>query len=148
MRHVEVIANVGGRPAGELFLLLCDMRQYPNYSDQILSLEIAPSANGSLVSKWTVKLGPGRATWTQQDDLEPETNTIRFRGLSGDIDYFSGAWTVRDNGAQSVLTFACDFDIGLPGFGNLIEPRIAKLLSENIRAIFRGMFGADAIQQE
>ncbi|HXM46071.1 MAG TPA: SRPBCC family protein [Bryobacteraceae bacterium] len=148
MRHVEVIAKVAGRPAGELFLLLCDMRQYPNYSDQVLSLEIAPSDNGSTVSKWTVKLGPGTATWTQQDDVEPENNTIRFRGISGDIDYFSGTWTACDNGAGSVLTFACDFDIGLPGFGSLIEPRIAKLLSENIRAIFRGMFGADAIPQE
>ena len=148
MRHVEVIANVVGRPAGDLFPILCDMRLYPTYSDRVLSLEIEPSANGSVVSKWTVKLGPGTATWTQQDDFEPETSTIRFRGLSGDIDYFSGAWTVRDNSAGSVLTFACDFDIGLPGLGNLIEPRIAKLLSENIRAIFRGMFGAGAIPRE
>ncbi|MGA2739811.1 MAG: SRPBCC family protein [Bryobacteraceae bacterium] len=148
MRHVEVIARVAGRPAGELFLLLCDMRQFPNYSGQVLALEIAPSENGSMVSTWTVKLGPGTATWTQQDDPDPDTNTIRFRGISGDIDYFSGAWTVRENDAGSVLTFACDFDIGLPGFGNLIEPRIANLLSENIRAIFSGMFGVDAIQQE
>ena len=148
MRHVEVIANVGGRPAAELFPLLCDTRQYPNYSDRVVSLEIEPSANGALVSTWVVKLGPGTATWIQQDVFDPETHTIRFQGLSGDIDSFSGVWTVRDNGAGSVLRFACDFDIGLPGLGALIEPRIAKLLSNNIRAIFRGMFGADVVLGE
>jgi len=143
MRHVEVLASVAGRPAGELFPLLCDMRQYPNYSDRVVSLEIEPGANGSMVSKWVVKLGPGTATWTQRDDFEPETRTIRFQGLAGDIDSFTGAWTVRDNGAGSLLHFTCDFDIGLPGLGALIEPRIARLLSDNIRLIFNGMFGAN-----
>ena len=148
MLHVEVIANVGGRTAAELFPLLCDMRQYPKYSDRVLALDVSPSTNGSVVSKWTVKLGPGTATWTQQDDLEPETGTIRFQGLSGDIDYFKGVWTARDNGAGCVLRFDCDFDIGLPGLAKLIEPRIAKLLRENIRAIFGGMFGADVVSQQ
>jgi hypothetical protein len=47
-----------------------------------------------------------------------------------------------------VLRFDCDFDIGLPGLAKLIEPRIAKLLRENIRAIFGGMFGADVVSQQ
>jgi ribosome-associated toxin RatA of RatAB toxin-antitoxin module len=148
MRHVEVVANVEGRSACELFPLLCDMRQYPNYSDRVLALEISSGANGSVVSKWTVKLGPGTATWTQRDDIEPETNTIRFQGLSGDIDHFNGAWSAHDNGAGCLLRFDCDFDIGLPGLGGLIEPQIAKLLRDNIRAIFRGMFGADVVPRE
>ncbi len=148
MLHVEVLANAAGRTAAEVFPLLSDMRQYPRYSDRVLALDVAPSANGSVISKWTVKLGPGTATWTQQDDIEPEAYTIRFQGLSGDIDYFKGAWTVRDNGNGCVLRFDCDFDIGLPGLAKLIEPRIGKLLRESIRAIFSGMFGADAGPQE
>jgi ribosome-associated toxin RatA of RatAB toxin-antitoxin module len=148
MLHVEVVAIAGGRTAAEIFPLLSDMRQYPKFSDTVLALDVSPSADGSVVSKWTVKLGPGTATWTQQDNLEPETNTIRFQGLSGDIDYFKGAWTVRDDGAGCVLRFDCDFDIGLPGLGSLIEPRIAKLLRENISAIFAGMFGADVLPKE
>src|SRR5579871_1147972 len=118
MHHVEVIALASGRTAAEVFPVLTDMRQYPKYSETVLSLDVNPAATANqVVSTWTVKLGPGTATWTQQDELEPDTHTINFKGISGDIDYFKGAWTVRDNGSGCTLRFACDFDIGLPGLG-------------------------------
>lgn len=148
MHHVEVVAVAGGRTAAEVFPLLTDMRQYPKYSETVLALDVASGADGTVVSTWTVKLGPGTATWTQQDMLDAASTTIHFKGISGDIDYFKGAWTVRDNGAGCILRFDCDFDIGLPGLGALLEPRIGKLLRENIRAIFSGMFGAEVQSQD
>jgi ribosome-associated toxin RatA of RatAB toxin-antitoxin module len=142
MRHLEITSNVHQATVDGLFQRLCDMREFPKFSDRVVSLDVKNGSDGSAVSTWKVKFGPGTADWSQQDDFDPENRTIRFKRLSGDIDWFEGTWRVRENGAGSVVEFRIDFDIHLPGLKKIVEPMVENLLRENIQAILVGLFGA------
>lgn len=141
MRHVKITGNVHQATPEELFTKLCNMREFPRFSDTVLSLDVQGGDNGSSVSTWKVKFGPGTADWSQQDRFEPENRIISFTRLSGDIDWFSGFWQVRENGAGCVIEFRIDFDIQLPGLKKLVEPMVENVLRENIHAILNGLFG-------
>jgi ribosome-associated toxin RatA of RatAB toxin-antitoxin module len=141
MRHVEVTASVPDQTARDLFPLLCDMEQYPKSSEAILSLTVAPSGNGSSISTWKVKFGPGVATWSEEDWVDPVATTIRFKRLSGDIENFAGAWSLRDDEKGCTVQFAADFDIGLPALSSIIEPMVETALRHNVTAILTGILG-------
>lgn len=143
MRHVEVIAHISGRGVRELFPLARDMRQYPRYSETVLDLQVQALSADSAVSTWTVRFGPGKATWTQQDDFYPDTHSLRFRRLAGDIEHFTGTWTMRDCASGCRVEFAAEFDTRLFVLAAIVEPMIEKLLRDNISSILQGMIGPD-----
>jgi ribosome-associated toxin RatA of RatAB toxin-antitoxin module len=141
VRHLAIIATVERHSAADVFPLLREMERYPKYSGIVLSLTVAGSADGSSVSTWTVQFGQGVATWSQRDDFDAPNNTIRFTRLSGDIENFTGSWVLSDNEAGCTIQFTADFDIGVPGLSEIIEPMVETMLRENITAILTGLFG-------
>jgi ribosome-associated toxin RatA of RatAB toxin-antitoxin module len=110
----------------------------------VLDLQVAPESDTSSISNWTVKLGPGTASWSQRDTIDRAAKTIRFERLAGDIDVFSGRWAVRDIAGGCSVTFSVEFDTGLFLLAGVVEPMIANLLRENIAAIISGLFGTAA----
>ncbi|MGA2736899.1 MAG: SRPBCC family protein [Bryobacteraceae bacterium] len=147
MRHLEINATVAGRAAGDVFPLLCDMEQYPKYSDTMLNLKVAGTENGTAVSTWTVRFGQGTATWTQEDSFDRGAATIRFKRLSGDIQDLTGAWVVQGSEEGCTLQFTADFDIGMPALAEIIEPMIETMLRDNISAILKGLLGPQILIQ-
>jgi ribosome-associated toxin RatA of RatAB toxin-antitoxin module len=148
MRHMGVSATVNGHTASEVYLLLCDMARYPKYSPVVLGLTVTPSGDespdssvSSSVSKWKVRFGEDEAGWTQRDDFDPANHTIRFTRLSGDIENFTGSWVLSSLASDCTVQFAADFDIGVPGLDEIIEPMVETMLRENITAILTGLFG-------
>jgi ribosome-associated toxin RatA of RatAB toxin-antitoxin module len=145
MRHLEINATLAGRASGDVFPLLCDMQQYPKYSDAVLSLSVAGTDDGTVLSTWTVRFGQGVATWTQQDAFDRGATTIRFKRLSGDIESFTGAWILRDAESGCSVQFTADFDIGMPALAEIIEPMIESMLRDNIAAILKGLLGSQLV---
>ena len=145
MRHLTIDASVAGRALDDVFPLLCDMEQYPKYSEAVLSLAVTGADNGAAISAWTVRFGKGVATWTQQDTVDRAATTIRFKRLSGDIENFTGAWVLRGSADGCTLTFTADFDIGMPALAEIIEPMIEAMLRDNITAILKGLLGPQIV---
>lgn len=141
MRELEIITNVPGRRAAELFNLLCDFERYPAYSQAVRKVTVTSSTGNRAVSSWEVSFHRGILCWTEEDEFLPQTNTIRFQQLEGDIEHFSGTWTLHDTESGCVLRFAARLDLGIPMLSNLLEPIAEQALRDNIRSIVAGLLG-------
>ena len=141
MRHVEILAQVSDRSASTIYPLLCDFKRYPGYSDAVRSVGITAVRENQVVTDWEVNFQRGILRWTEQDCFCPDTNTITFQQLEGDIDHFSGEWMVRDTGSACQIRFIADFDLGLPGLSDILEPIAEQALRTNIQSILTGLLG-------
>ena len=139
MRHVEVLAKAPDVSCDEAYAKISDLSQYPKYSSAVRSVKILNTLDGRSTSLWEVNFREGILKWTEEDEFEPSTHTISFRQIEGDIEFFAGLWSVDRNGVGCLIKFACDFDLGIPGLNEFLEPIAEQALQENTRSIIRGL---------
>lgn len=142
MRQIEVVVEVGGRSAAEVYAVLRDFGRYPEYSDAVRSVEITDAGGGCIVSRWEVNFHRGILRWAEEDRFDAETRTISFRQIEGDVDHFSGEWVVGDHAEGSFVRFAAELDLGIPGLSEVLEPIAEQALRDNVRSILSGLFDA------
>jgi len=148
MRHLEITGFARARTSQELFPLLCDFESYPRFSDTVVSLTVDRTNPDEPVSQWTIKFGPGEATWTQRDSIDPATHSIRFERLSGDIEEFRGFWKIQDAPEGCQVLFSVDFDTGLFLLSAIVDPMVENVLRENIASILSGLCAAEVVAAE
>jgi ribosome-associated toxin RatA of RatAB toxin-antitoxin module len=141
MRHLEILAKAEHRAAATLYPTLCDFARYPEHCEAVRSVSVTPLPDGSVESRWEVTFHRGILRWTEQDRFQPETHTISFAQVEGDVDHFSGEWTLQDTDDGCLIRFAARVDLGLPGLADLLEPIAEQALATNIRSILRGLLG-------
>jgi len=145
MRHLEITGFARARTSEVLFPLLCDFEAYPRFSDTVVSLTVDRSKPGEPVSQWTIQFGPGEATWTQRDSIEPATKSIHFERLSGDIEEFRGFWKMEDTPEGCRVLFSIYFDTGLFLLSAIVDPMVENVLRDNIASILRGLCAAEVV---
>lgn len=141
MRHLEVLARVPDRTAGDIYEVLCDFERYPEFSKEVRSVEIHSSDGGQMISTWETNFRGGILRWTERDYFDPVARTINFEQVEGDIEHFTGKWAVEDLPEGRLVRFAANFDMGIPALSSIIDPIAEQALRENIVAIIKGLFG-------
>ena len=141
MRRIELHARVRGRPAAEVYEILCALEHYQSCTSAVRSLTILESSSDRIVSKWEVNFHGGVLRWTEEDRLFPDKFVIQVRQIEGDADYYAGEWGVRDEDDGCSLWFSAEFDLGMPGFDLTIGPIAEMALRENARSIAVGLLG-------
>ncbi len=141
MRHLEVVARVPGRATAEIYETLCDFERYPEYSEQVRSVTINSSGDGQMLSTWETNFRGGRLRWVERDYFDPVAQTIIFEQTEGDIEHFTGQWTVESLPDGGLVRFRASFDMGIPALSSIIDPIAEQALRENIIAIIQGIFG-------
>lgn len=139
MRQIEVLADVTGLCADEVYPIICDFGRYPEQSKAVRSVQILTHDPEQMMSRWEVNFRQGVLRWTEIDRFEPETYTIWFEQVEGDAEHFSGKWTIRETSGGCQVCFAAAFDMGIPSLSGLIEPIAEQALRENIRSILVGL---------
>lgn len=141
MRHVEMPAFLPGARVEAVFDTLTQFERYPSLVGVVRSVKILERpAQGPLTSAWEVYFRNGVLSWTEADWLRRDEQRIDFEQTEGDFDEFSGAWvlTARDGGVD--VLFSADFDFGIPSLASIIDPVAARVLTETIQLILRGLF--------
>lgn len=139
MRHVEVVATVHGLTRAQAFTTMCDFAQYPKHSPAVRSVRVAKVDDRRAVSDWEVSFREGVLRWKEEDVFSPDDFTIRFRQIEGDVDYFAGQWSISETSQGCLIRFACDFDLGIPGLDDILEPIAEQALRDNTRSILKGL---------
>lgn len=127
--------------ADDAFKLLCDFSSYPQYSDYVLSVDSKELTDvEKKVSLWQVKFREGVLQWTETDDIDPQRRLITFELLEGDLEAFSGCWSIEDTekGSQ-VISFHAKFDLGIPSLSHVLNPLAYEALSNNAHKIISGL---------
>jgi ribosome-associated toxin RatA of RatAB toxin-antitoxin module len=140
MVHVRMTAKVPGRSAAEVYALLSDLSRYPDLVPTVHSVRVEEEG-GRPVSSWEVDFQGGIMRWKEEDVFLPEESTMRFQQLQGDVDHFAGEWKVSDTDGGSFVEFNADFDLGVAGLSEVLDPIAINALQENIRAILLGLVG-------
>jgi ribosome-associated toxin RatA of RatAB toxin-antitoxin module len=141
MRRIEVHARARGRPAAEVYEILCALERYPECASAVRSLTILESGGDRIVSRWEVEFHGGVLQWTEEARLLREKFVIQFRQLEGDADYYAGEWGVRDEDEGCSLWFSAEFDFGLPSLDETIGPIAEMELRKSVRSILIGLLG-------
>ena len=141
MRRIELHARARGRPAAEVYEILCALERYPSCSTAVRSLTILERSSDRIVSRWEVDFHGGVLRWTEEDRLLPEKFVIQFRQIEGDADYYAGEWGVRDEDDGCSLWFSAEFDLGMPSLDLTLGPIAEMAFRENARLIVVGLLG-------
>jgi hypothetical protein len=141
MRHIEILAKADNCQAAAIYPTLCDFACYPDHCEAVRSVSVTPLPDGNVESSWEVTFHRGILRWTEQDRFQPEAHIISFEQVEGDVDHFSGEWTLQDTNDGCLIRFTARVDLGLPGLADLLEPIAEQALATNIRSIMRGMLG-------
>lgn len=143
MQYLEIVAQVPNRKFAEIYTILCDFESYSKNSKAVRSVNIKTSSDGEAVSVWEVDFRGGALYWIEKDTFDAEAGTITFEQLEGDVEIFTGQWKVQDHEDDCLVSFAANFDMGIPSLSQIIDPIAASALRENITSIIRGLFGEE-----
>jgi ribosome-associated toxin RatA of RatAB toxin-antitoxin module len=140
MREVHISARASDG-ADEIFARICDFERYPELTDAVRAVTITASVEQSLLSEWEVSFRNGILRWSEEDEIDRERRTVRFRQLDGDFDQFTGNWSVEQDGAGCTIRFQAQFDLGMPTLADMLDPIAEGALRENITRILEGLVG-------
>ncbi len=140
---VRVAAHHPSLSVEEAFDLVRDYSQHALLSDAVRNVTIEEQPDGTLISHWEVNFRKGVLIWSEFDELDFATHTLRFRRRDGDPEALEGAWTVREgpSGEGCTITFEVEFDIGIPTMREMLEPLAARTMQDNIVQTVRSVFG-------
>lgn len=158
MREVIVQVVAEERTARQAYELICDFRRYPELTDKVNEVVVhPPEADGSIRSDWSVIFRNGLMRWSELDRFVPETLTVEFEQLKGDFEIFRGSWVCEERdpdntgatghsgdtgaGADTVITFRSEFDLGIPTLSEILDPVAESTLRDNILRILEGLMG-------
>lgn len=119
-----------------------DFARYPDFTDQVVSIEIDDREEDTVVSTWTVKFRRGLLHWVERDTFDRAAGTIEFNQLSGDYAEFRGLWRVTRIPEGTQIDFTAEFDLGMPTLAEILDPVAESALRENITLILEGLLGS------
>ncbi|GLZ42492.1 SRPBCC family protein [Actinokineospora sp. NBRC 105648] len=141
MRHVELEATVLHQRAEVVLAQLVRFDRYPHLAPHVRATEVhqsLPSTTGS--SSWELHFRSGLLRWTEAETFDLDTLTVAFTQDDGDFDTFEGAWTFVQDGADTTVRFAADFDFGIPSMEGILDPIAERVIRETVAWAIDGSF--------
>lgn len=141
MPYVEEKIEING-DINELFALISDVTLFPDFMEDVKSVKILEEGDGWKISEW-VNIVDGRTIqWTEKDFILPDEYRVNFELVKGDLKSYSGFWQlVNKPDVPSVVdvTFAIDFEFGMPVIATLIHPILARVLRNNMKQMLQAV---------
>lgn len=141
MRTVNLLLDVPGRTAEEVYAALADLERYPDLADAVKSVVVTSIGDDVTRSVWEVAFRAGLLRWTEEDRFDPATLRIDFHQTEGDVAVFDGSWQCSATGTGARIGFSARLDMGIPSLADALEPIAARTLVENTVAIVGGLVG-------
>lgn len=134
MPYVEEKIEVKGN-IEEIFQLVSDVEKFPDFMEDVESVDILEEGDDWKISKWNTKADRRKIIWTEKDFIKPQENRVDFELVEGDLKSYWGFWQLgkTDNAELINITFAIDFEFGMPIIAPLIHPILARVLRANMK---------------
>ncbi len=138
MPHVKTSIMISADPK-DVYEIAKDMPSYPDFMDDVESVEVIEEEEGSTNTKWVVRLQGRKMEWTEKDEFDEENLVIRYAQIKGDLKKFEGAWTFQPVSEGTEVTLTVDFEFGIPMIAALLHPIAKVKVKENCDMMLRGM---------
>lgn len=126
-------------PREEVYRLAKNVPAIADYAEPVRSIRVVEEGPGYLVTAWEVLFQGRLLRWTERDEFDDESCTIRYRQISGDLAKFEGDWTFTETDGVTRVTLRVDFDLGIPMLAALLNPVATALTRRSSEAIVRAV---------
>lgn len=122
-----------------VYAIACDMEKYPQYMPDVESVTVLQRDGSCTTTEWVTDVEGTPLVWTEVDEFDSASHTIRYRLVEGDLDKFEGDWRFQREGSGTRVTLGVEFDFGIPNLTELIGPTLEIKVRENSQMMLRGM---------
>lgn len=124
----------------EILLLLADVEALAKFVPVILEAKTIAKEGECMLTSWHVEVDGLPIHWQQKSLFYHRTNTISFEAFKGDLEKFSGEWTLKaDENNATILDLNLNVQLGIPFFENVVghelEARIRKIFQTLLEAL-------------
>ena len=152
MRRVCLRARVPVT-VGATYDRLSDFAVYPDLAPSVLRVRVFDDVledgrRRSCRSSWEVTFRNGVLCWEEEDEFDFDRRIVSFQQIEGDLEVLKGSWSVREAASGgSEVCFEAEFDLGLPGLEDFLEPVAQRALEDNVRELMTRLFDAATIDE-
>lgn len=118
-------------PASEIYTLVADMASYPNFMQDVVSVEILEKGENFDLSHWVTNADGRKIVWTERDDFFPDDWCIKYNQTEGDLQKMTGEWRIIPEGEECLVRLSVDFEFGIPMIAGLLNPLLKRKVREN-----------------
>ena len=130
MPYVETQTTIKG-DSRKIYDIISDMAAYPEFMQDLVSVEILERGEGYTVSHWVSNVDGRKIVWTERDSFYPENLKITYAQTEGDLKKMEGNWQIIPGTEGCQVTLAVDFEFGIPMIAGLLNPILKKKVREN-----------------
>jgi uncharacterized membrane protein len=124
-------------PLSHTYAVAKDNESFPEFMEDVKSLEIVERDGGRTVSDW-VGIVPTfglKVRWRQEDVWDDAAYTCRFRQLSGDYDKLEGEWRFVEERGGTLFLSTLEYEYVVPGLGPLVKKVIHGIVVKNMDGV-------------
>ncbi|MGN2640643.1 type II toxin-antitoxin system RatA family toxin [Nocardia takedensis] len=144
MQQVHVTHTMTA-PVEDVWTAIKDITVYPTFMknvEDVTLLDNDDPADTHRLSTWRVWLKGSILEWTEREEIDETTRTLRFEQVDGDLEVFLGHWKVDELGDGQVgVEFLVEFEIGIPLLADMLNPVAATALRDNSSTMLREIEG-------
>lgn len=120
-----------------------DNESFPEFMNDVDSLEILESDGTTIVSKWVGRIPKFglKVRWTQKDVWDDANHSCVFEQVEGDYDLMEGSWKFSETPEGIQFDSVLEYEYKVPGLGPLVGKIIHGIVVENMQSVL------DAIKQ-
>lgn len=115
----------------EVYPILKQMDKYPEFMEDLVSVEVLERKNNTTVTKWVSNVDGRIIKWTELDVFDDENLHISYRQLDGDLKRFEGEWVLTEIAGGTEIKLTVDFEFGIPMIAGLLNPILKKKVRDN-----------------
>lgn len=145
MPKVVVSEMVLASPS-QVYKLACDMERYPEFMEDVISVEVLERRENETVTFWVTKVDGRTIKWTERDTFDSVKHLINYELIKGDLKKFHGFWSFTQEAGYCKITLEVDFDLGIPVLAQLLNPVLTSKVQKNSIAMIKAI--KEMVEQE
>jgi|GEM_PF-63532 len=124
-------------PIDKVYAIARDNRSFPEFMDDVDSIEIISEEGETVVSAWVGRVPAFglKIRWTQKDIWDPAAKTCDFSQEKGDYDKMVGNWKFTEENNGTRFDSELDYEYSVPGLGPLVGRVIYSLVVKNMEGV-------------
>lgn len=128
-------------PLERVYAIARDNRSFPEFMEDVESLEMVEEEGSTVVSDWVGKIPTFgmKVKWRQKDTWDEENHVCKFEQVKGDYDQMEGVWTFKDENGGTRFDSTLVYEYRVPGLGPLVGKVIYGLVVKNMDGVLNAI---------
>ncbi len=124
-------------PIDKVYAIARDNRSFPEFMDDVDSIEIVSEDGDTIVSDWVGRVPAFglKIRWTQKDIWNQENRTCEFSQEKGDYDKMVGKWKFTEENDGTRFDSELEYEYSVPGLGPLVGRVIYSIVVKNMEGV-------------